>query len=94
MSDFLLDEKFDLVVSQGDFMIGDTEESDIELLLYCSPGQNKLYPESGIGLFKYLNSIYDYTIEPKIKKLLESNGIYRDVIVQKNNTNNINIQII
>lgn len=94
MGDFLLDDNFDLIISQGDFMVGDTEETDIELLLYCSPGQNRLYPESGIGLFKYLNSVYDYTVETKIKKLLEQNGIFRDVILDKNNNNNINIQII
>lgn len=91
----MLGDDFDLIISNGDFMIGDTEETDIELLLRCSPGQNRIYPNSGLSLFKYLNSVYDYSLEAKIRTLLQNNNIYRDVLVSKNDIDtNINIQIL
>jgi len=50
-TDIMLDDDGDLAVSaDGDFVVGNSDEQNIELLLVATPGQFKQYPSLGIGL--------------------------------------------
>lgn len=54
--DMLLDETGDLDFSNGDFVIGDSNQQNVGLILKSFMGSFKEYPFIGFGLQKYLKS--------------------------------------
>ena len=54
MTDYLLDGNNDLLVENGDFVMGDSTLQNQNLLLWGAPGAYKQYPTVGVGVFNYL----------------------------------------
>lgn len=52
--DILLDENDDLLIENGDFVIGESTLQHQRLLLLCNKGEFKEYPTRCIGLNRYL----------------------------------------
>jgi hypothetical protein len=72
--DFLYDDNNDLLISNGDWAIGDSDMQHVQDLLLSFPGHYKNSPLSGVGLPAYQNGIMDRTIERTIKVALEADG--------------------
>jgi hypothetical protein len=53
--DFELDDDFDLEIENGDFVIDETGDLDIELLLMTAPGNWKQNPLTGFGINNVIN---------------------------------------
>ncbi|MDP3679778.1 MAG: oxidase [Flavobacterium sp.] len=50
MTDFLLADDGDMTIANGDFLIGDSEAQDVELLITSSKGAWKEHPLIGVGI--------------------------------------------
>ena len=54
MYDILLDENDDLLIENGDFVIGESTIQHQKLLLYCNKGEFKENPTRCVGLVRFL----------------------------------------
>lgn len=93
MNDFKLNNDTDLEIRNGDFVIGDTDQQNIELILLSHKGAFKEHPILGVGITDYLKSpeiISRLRLENEINNQLEfDNFNIRDIDV--NNLQNIHI---
>lgn len=64
----------DLVVSNGDFYIGFSQQQHIAHILEADGGQYKSSPKLGVGIRRYLNGIIDGEVKRLIQLQLESDG--------------------
>jgi hypothetical protein len=53
MRDYQCDENGDLLINDGDFVKGRSEQKHVEVLNRARPGALRLYPLSGIGAIDY-----------------------------------------
>jgi len=75
MEDLLLDENGDLSFSDGDFVIGFSDEQHQQHILIANKGEYKEFPEIGVGLIGMLGDD-DYTpILIEAKKNLQYDGM-------------------
>ena len=65
MTDLILDENLDLKIVNGDFVFGDTEAQDVELLIRASKGAFKEHSTTGVGIEQLVKS---RATEVKIKR--------------------------
>ncbi len=56
MEDLLLDNDGDLRIGNGDFVLGESSQQEIELLLTSFRGEWKLYPKRGIEIQRMLKA--------------------------------------
>lgn len=54
--DILLDDNFDLLFKNGDFVIDDADAQHIELIALLEPGQIRYSPLTGLGISRRLQS--------------------------------------
>lgn len=54
--DILLDDNNDLLIQDGDFVIGESEEQEIKCILQAVKNDYKQTPELGVNLVEFLNS--------------------------------------
>lgn len=54
--DLILDENDDLLIEDGDFVIGESSLQHQRLLLLCNKGEFKEFPTRCVGLANYLES--------------------------------------
>lgn len=67
----------DLVFSNGDLVIADSDEQHIQDTIIAHQGWWKQYPADGVGLYKYLNgSASTQLISQNIKMQLQLDGYY------------------
>jgi hypothetical protein len=52
--DILLDENFDLLIQDGDFVIGDCLNQQINCLLQAVPGSYKQHPTIGVDIDSFI----------------------------------------
>lgn len=81
MQDILLDADFELLIERGDFVVGESKEQDIALILDSMPGAWKQHPLLGVGIRKNLSMPYNRNplLRGQIIKHLE----YDDIKVNK-----------
>lgn len=48
--DIILDSNYDLLVEDGDFALGRSEEQEIDLILIAAPGNFRQHPTVGVNL--------------------------------------------
>lgn len=77
MNDLLLTD-FDLEIKNGDFVIGDSENQSVELLLVSSPGDWKQYPQVGCDIQKSLKGNISRFLERNISVQLQADGFKID----------------
>jgi hypothetical protein len=80
--DILLDEKGELRIENGDFVVGPSDKQSIQSILNAFPGWYKQFTTVGVGMAQYLNSKdKQQEIERNIKIQLESDGFVVDTII-------------
>ena len=84
--DFLNDENGDLLIQNGDFVVGASDSQHVEDILTSFVGEWKQYPFLGVGLLQYLKSQNPNTAITAIKTQLQSDG-YSVNSVKAVNTN-------
>jgi hypothetical protein len=93
--DFLLDADGDLLIQNGDFVIGLSDEDHMQDLIESFVGWWKEYPAVGVGIKQYQASAgQEQVIERNIKLQLQGDG-YDIAIVRVTSTSDskFNIQI-
>lgn len=74
MTDFLLDQNKDLKIENGDFVLGDSTEQNLELLFISTPGEWKASVEVGIAIERALNGNLDRFVERTIRVQMDADG--------------------
>lgn len=74
MMDFLLDQNRDLKIENGDFVIGDSTEQNVELLFISTPGEWKEHIEAGVAIERTSNGNLDRFIDRTIRVQMEADG--------------------
>lgn len=74
MNDFLYDAYHDLLIDRGDWLVGDSNDQHIQLLLTSMPGEWKENPEVGVGLSLSQHGAIDGFIKRNIAVQLEADG--------------------
>lgn len=73
--DFQLDNDGDLLIQNGDFVLGSSDEQHIIDIINSMPGDWKEHPLLGVGLITYLNgSGNTQALERNIKTQLQADG--------------------
>jgi hypothetical protein len=74
-NDILLDEGYDLLITDGDLRTGDANHQHQALLILTDKGSFKQSPDVGVGLYNYIlddGSVHD--LHAEIQKQLELDG--------------------
>jgi hypothetical protein len=74
MRDLLLDENNDLKIINGDFIIGESTNQNVELLFRTSPGEWKEHIETGIAIQRSSNGNLDRFLDRTIRVQMEADG--------------------
>ena len=79
LSDLLLDETGDLAVSNGDFVIGLSDNQNIEQIIDSARGEWLFQPSVGVGIKRFLNGNISFAqLETLIQQQLVLDG-YSDI---------------
>lgn len=85
--DYLLDTNGKMLIKNGDFVIGNSDQQEIELLLLSSPGDWKENPAVGINMPQLVKSRSTETaIKKVIHEQLEADG-FKNITVKLNYPN-------
>lgn len=79
--DILTDSNHDLLITNGDLTVGNSDMQHVESILLAYPGEYKNSPLTGVGIGRYSNGIMDRTIERTIRVALKADGA-TDVLVK------------
>lgn len=75
MKDILLDENSDLDIINGDFVAGNSDGQNQELLLATDKGEWKENPTVGVGLFGFLNDEGPQELFREIREQFTADGM-------------------
>lgn len=75
MQDLLIDEDFNLALSGGDLVIGNSDVQHKELLLICTKGAFKENPAACVGLWSYLESEDPAELIAEVKTQFKGDGM-------------------
>jgi hypothetical protein len=80
--DILLDASGELLIRNGDFVVGPSDKQSINSILTAFPGWWKQFPTVGVGMSNYINAKgKNAEIQRNIKLQLESDGFVLDTII-------------
>jgi hypothetical protein len=93
--DILLDKNRELIIQNGDFLVGPSDKQSIQSILNAFPGWWKQSSTVGVGMAQYLNSKgKEQEIQRNIRLQLEADGFSVDGIVIKSlKQDNVDIQV-
>ncbi len=74
-NDFLLDEDGDLLVQNGDFVVGESTTQHQHLLLTTSAGEWKMSPKAGVNINSFLEDDGDIDLATEIREQFEADGM-------------------
>ena len=81
MKDLQLDENGDLLIVDGDFVIGDSKQQDVETLITANKGEFKEFPLVGFGAINYIKSnVSEVEFKRDLKVQLEYIGFENPTI--------------
>lgn len=89
MMDFMLDENRDLKIENGDFVIGDSTDQNVELLFKSTPGEWKEHIEAGVAIERASNGNLDQFIDRTIRVQMAADGY--EILELEINENGISI---
>lgn len=75
MKDFLLAEDFDLVIQDGDFAIGESNQQHQQCLLLAEKGAYKQFPTTGVAISTYLKDENPDELLREIRIQFSSDGM-------------------
>jgi hypothetical protein len=73
--DLLLDDGFDIVISNGDFAVGECTAQCKRSLILISPGEIRQWPPVGVGIVSQINSEDMEGLEYEIRRQFELDGL-------------------
>lgn len=95
MKDVLLSESGDLLIQNGDLVIGESSQQHVGLLVELHKGELKEFPTTGFGISRYLKkstaSLTRFTRELKIE--LEADGFPDAKISISEDLSNLEIEV-
>ena len=59
MTDFLTDQSGDLRIGNGDFVVGESADQEVEIIVCAHPGEMRFDPTLGTGISDYLSGPLD-----------------------------------
>lgn len=74
MKDLLLDEYSDLKITNGDIVIGESTNQNVELLFISTPGDWKEHLETGIAIARASNGNIDRFLDRTIRVQMQADG--------------------
>ncbi len=94
--DLLLDDDFDLLISNGDLVVGESDTQHKQLILMSAPGEWRQHPLLGCNLKLWLNAPLDseriVKMKSTINKQLESDGyVLKSLSLNSDETLNIEV---
>jgi len=89
-TDFKLDDNYDKIISNGDFLVDFSDSQNVELLLQIHQGHIRHNPLAGVGIIGSLNSPLDFILKQRISKQLIADG-YKVNLIYKDNNNKLKI---
>lgn len=93
MKDFLLDSNNDIEVSNGDFVISDSDQQHIEAILLDHKGEYKEFPLLGFGIRNYLKSnVSEIAFKRDLKIALEYDNYVKAKIDLSEGFENLKIE--
>lgn len=78
MTDIVLDDQNDILIENGDFIIGDTDNQNQKLIVIANKGEFKEFPEVGVGIQNMLSDDDPTDVLIEIKRQLEYDGMQID----------------
>lgn len=85
MRDIQLDENYDLKITNGDFVIGDSSQQNVELILKINPGELKEHLQTGVGIDRAINSNNDRFLDRLIRVQMETDNFNIEKLSIKKN---------
>lgn len=86
--DFLLDEDGDLLIQNGDFVVGPSDVQHVEDIIQSFLGEWKQFPFVGVGLLQYIKSEDGQKAVTSIKEQLQADGYSLTSVNVKNSNDN------
>jgi hypothetical protein len=74
MNDFQLDNNQDLKIENGDFVLADSTDQNVELLFRITPGELKEHLETGVAIDRSINGNIDRFLDRTIRVQMEADG--------------------
>jgi transcription elongation GreA/GreB family factor len=80
--DIQIDENGEDVAKDGDFLIEDTTQQNQQLLIICEKAENKMEPDSGVGIGNWVLAETDgEDLKKEIQSELEADGLVIDRLI-------------
>ena len=73
--DLLLTEENDLLIKNGDFVVGESTRQHQNLLLIADKGEFKQYPTVGVGILRYLEDYNGDNLAREIRAEFNKDGM-------------------
>lgn len=73
--DILLDSNFDILIENGDLVLGECTRQNQALLLYAEKGEIREFPTRGVGLRSWLLDDRNGDLNSQIKREFEADGM-------------------
>ena len=74
-NDILLDENYDLKITNGDFTVGESTRQHQAILLLCEKGENREFPTLGVGVNTWLLEETMGDLNSEIKREFARDGM-------------------
>lgn len=74
MKDFQLDNNHDLKITNGDFVIADSTDQNVELIFRITPGELKEHLETGVAIDRAINGNIDRFLDRTIRVQMAADG--------------------
>ncbi|ALU74272.1 MULTISPECIES: hypothetical protein [Tenacibaculum] len=92
--DLLLDENGDLAIENGDFVIGKSDQQNVEIVLLSNKGEFKEFPLVGFGAINYIKTnVSEIEFKRNLKMQLEYVGYKNPTIDLTGGFENLKIKI-
>ena len=92
--DILLDENNDLLIRNGDFVFGESDQQHIECILSTNPNDWKESPVVGAALIKSLGGSLNGFTKRNVTVQLEADGYALEKIIEKENGLDVTARVI
>jgi hypothetical protein len=85
--DYTLTEGLDLMIEDGDFVVGESTQQHQKILLIAEKGELRQFPKTGVGAKSMLNDDEFGTIYQEIQTQFEADGmVIRKLLVNQDGT--------
>lgn len=91
-NDFLYDENYEDIIRNGDFLVDNSDDLNIQLILKSSIGHFRQTPLFGYGVDKLINGQLTFKDKDDIRNILSQDGYVVSLVYQNPETKEIEIK--